>query len=392
MQRDWMQQPGFALLQVMVIVGVAAVLGFALLAETSLQVQVSSNAALAARADTLVESGVNLATYYLLNPWNAPSLQNGYWPGGTNISLGGTVTGTIDVTVAKDLAKTNEYVITSSGKTGGSSGSGVTHTAQVRVRIEPGLKINRAVSCVKPLSVSSFVSIIGNVATNGQLTLMPSSTINGTAYAGSFDNKGAISNTASIASTDPAAAPTTSSIQMYQNYVHTDGQLYPRSTLSAAPSFAIGGGVMDQLGPTTTPANPAGVYYYNNTLTLNNNLKLNGTLIVTGNVILNGTNIEITAQDGYPALIVLGEFRTRPGKSIKIAGATFIGKTIKPDSGTSIGTSLTFNGAVLFGDNGAIAANSGAVTIDITKVSASKLNLPDLDTSNVRSVTVLSWK
>jgi len=377
-------QRGFALLAVLIIVGVAVVLSFAVLSETSLKAQASKNAALAAQADALCDSGVNLAMYYLLNPWNAPTLQNGYWPGGSGISLGASVSGAIDVTVVKDLSKTNEYVITAMGKPQPTSSSGLCHTAQARVRIQPGLKISRSISAVKAMTLSNGVTVNGDVACNGSLT--NAAIINGTAYSNGLVNTGLITTIASILTVEPAVAPTATSIQQFATYAYADGRLYSRTAITTA---SIGSGVNETPGPTAS--NPAGIYYYNGNLTLNNNVKISGTLVVTGNVILNGTGISITPQNGFPGLIVLGEFRTRAGKSMTIDGTTFVGKVVKPDGASSIGTAITFNGALLFGDNGGIQAGSGT-NIKLNITNASKLILPDLDTAKPRSVTVLSWK
>lgn len=386
MERRRRQRRGFALLQVMIIVGVAMVLSFALLAETSLQTQVSGNAYVAAQADTLAESGVNLANYYLLNPWKAPSLQNGYWPGETGISLGSGAPGTIDVAVMRDAANTNEYVVTSTGRPGGALSAGVAHTVTARVRIAPGFKITRAIASAKGLQImDEDVTITGNVAANAALVNV--GTINGIAYAASFANSGTITAMLPISSTEPAAAPTKTTIQTYGSYVYPgEGVLRSRTTIALS---AIGSGVMENLGPTAT--NPAGIYWRNGDLTVNNNLTINGTLVVNGNLILNGTNISITAADGFPALIVLGEFRTRSWKTITINGTTYIDKVVKAESGVSLSTSLVFNGALLFGDNGAFNTGSGTwIRVD-NRLNQSKQILPDLDTANPRSVTVLSW-
>src|SRR5688572_28167986 len=90
---------GFALVQVLVVVGIVAVMGLAMLSSSALQVQQGLNAQLAAEADTLAESGVNLAMYYLQHPTRAPQLKTGYWPGGSDLKLGAGKRGAADVSV-----------------------------------------------------------------------------------------------------------------------------------------------------------------------------------------------------------------------------------------------------------------------------------------------------
>src|SRR5215207_2703787 len=72
---------GAALLLVMSVVVVAAVLGYAMLSVTSLQRQMEKNARRGPEAESLAESGVNLAIYYLLHPESAPG-----YPGWANVA------------------------------------------------------------------------------------------------------------------------------------------------------------------------------------------------------------------------------------------------------------------------------------------------------------------
>ena len=87
---------GFALLLVLTVIAITTILGFAVMAGTQLQVQTSKNTYAAAAADSLAESGMNLAAYYLQYPTKAPSLNSlGYWAGGTGITFGTGVTGSV---------------------------------------------------------------------------------------------------------------------------------------------------------------------------------------------------------------------------------------------------------------------------------------------------------
>jgi len=376
---------GVALLQVVIVVGVAAILGFALLAESSLQAQTGQNARLGAQADALADSGAHLAMYYLLNPANAPVLQDGYWPGGTGISLGATVAGTVDVTLVRDAFTADHYLVTAVGRASGLSGSTVAHQVQTCLHVQPGITINHAVGARQSISTNAYVTITGDVVVNETLTNF--GTINGTAYAKVIDNRKIITSPQLITSDRVIAGPVSTSIQTYPTYAYADGRVYSRAMLGVS---AIGSGVLDTLNP--DPAtNPAGIYYYGGKLTLNNNVTVNGTLIVDGDLVINGTNIRITAQDGYPALIVLGDIRTKGSKSMTVDGVCWVAKAIKPDLISSPATSLTFNGALLFGDVGGILTNAGN-PIRVNYANPAKLALPDLDKTLARNVTVVSWR
>ena len=64
---------GMALVIVTIVVGVAALMGYALLGSAALESQVSSNSTTLAQAECLAESGINLAMLYLQSPSKAPA-------------------------------------------------------------------------------------------------------------------------------------------------------------------------------------------------------------------------------------------------------------------------------------------------------------------------------
>ena len=61
------RRQGMALVMVITVVAVAAVMGYAMLANNTLQSRVGSNAKLGAQADSLAESGIQIAMYKLQN-------------------------------------------------------------------------------------------------------------------------------------------------------------------------------------------------------------------------------------------------------------------------------------------------------------------------------------
>src|SRR5688572_3733106 len=186
----------FALVQVLVVVGIAAVMGLAMLSSSALQVQQGLNARLAAEADTLAESGVNLAMYYLQYPARAPQLKAGYWPGGSDLKLGSPAhAGGADVSVARDMSDPEIYYVTSTGKVraGAASGTGnsITRTVNAKLRVRPGLQVRHGLIGGGDLTLGLNVKVTaGNVIIDGSLSNY--GIVLGTAWARSFPVLGSI--------------------------------------------------------------------------------------------------------------------------------------------------------------------------------------------------------
>lgn len=386
------RKQGFALLQVMLVVGVATIIGSALLAGAVLQSDAGRAADASARADAMADSGVSLAMYYLQNPDKAPAAEvsGGYWRG-TLADLA-PVPGSGDalrVSVTRDAARPGEYVVISSGKVAGDGGAVVIRRCEARLKAQSGIVRDKAIVSRKDLALALNGKVYGDVLVQDKLT-SNRGTISGTAWAASFVNTLA---SYGAMQTLPAGAvvngPSKSTLEMYtgtaaapNTYAHTDGRVYTRgtitkNTLTSADTIAANAG------------NAAGIHYYEGDLTLRDFVRIDGTLIVKGNLIINGTSIVITPQDGYPALIVTGDLRTRAYKSATINGAVFVGKGIVGDSGPSSSTTLTINGALYFDGPGNIDSTA-AMTVTI-KHTPGNLNVPDMDTALARNVSVLSW-
>jgi hypothetical protein len=378
---------GFALVQVLVVVAIAAVLGMAMLSGSALQVQQSANEGLAAEAEQLAESGVNLAMYYLQYPARAPALKNGYWPGGLELPLGGKSKGRADVTVTRDATDTQVYYVTSSGKAKGSgAGEQIVRTVKAELRVRPGLQVRHGLLSAVNLTLGLNVKVTaGNVIVDGALTNY--GVILNVASARSFPVLGSILKILTLAPTAKVEVPRPETIERYETYVYADGRAYPREALA---SSSVAGAT---LGPSA--GNPMGVYFAPGNLTLGDNVTINGTLVVEGDLILNGSGVKITAPAGQPALIVTGDIRTRSIKSMTVNGVTWVGRSIRGDGVTSLLTTLAFNGALMFGGSaggtgaGAIDASAGT-TVDI-RFDPTRVNVPDMDRELARSVTVLRW-
>jgi hypothetical protein len=166
--------------------------------------------------------------------------------------------------------------------------------------------------------------------------------------------------------------------QQYNTSVVITGALLPANTLTS---------VLGVLTRGIIAGNPQGVYYCDSNsggdLKLGDNCTIDGTLIVNGNCQVAGTNIRITANSGFPALVVTGNLElVGPGSSATFNGVVYVGGQLKTSGSSSPLCKLTINGALLSGNNGLsgsspIASSYNAVTVinyDAPKCVASDLS------------------
>src|SRR5207253_2786821 len=135
-------------------------------------------------ADSLAESGVNLAMYYLQNPSKAPALNaSGYWAGTSgDIAIGSSVAGTMNVTVAQDSSDKWAYEVTSVGKSATVNGTQVSRTAQARVYVRSQYPINYTLATAANTTLFSRTSVTGDVLCTKSLTLNSGSSVTGQPY------------------------------------------------------------------------------------------------------------------------------------------------------------------------------------------------------------------
>ncbi len=374
-------------MMVVAVIGLTAVMGFAMLSGTQLQVQTGQNAMNAAVADSLAESGMNLAAYYVQYPTYAPSLNaSGFWAGATGYSFGTSVGGTVDITVTSPA--TNVYSITSTGKYGASSSSSTQRKIASTLKVNPGLQFKYGATFSGGVTLPSMVQVTGGVQCNGTLTNWAN--ISGTVYSNAISNKGVYSVVWQLLSTNTKyACPTLTNLKDYRTYTY-QGQTYSATTLSSgtiATSAILG----------SSSSNPAGIYYYSGNVTINGNATINGTLIVdNGSLTINGTGSSITAASGYPALLVRSSDFIFKGalssRSFTVNGVTWLGGDLK-SSGSFLGGTLAFNGAVIFGNGGTV--DSGFTPLVAVKFNfdATKAIAPDMDKSvSSPGVKFTSWQ
>ena len=140
----------------------------------------------------------------------------------------------------------------------------------------------------------------------------------------------------------------TLAVNDYRNY-HLMGASYSAATLPAVATFSASNSLTN--GGAITASNPGGVVALTPVLgntTLPNNFKFQGTLVTTGNLILDGGNIELTAVDGFPAIVCNGNIVITTRTRVTINGMVLMQGNggIVPSITGSAGSTSVINGSI----------------------------------------------
>jgi len=319
----------------------------------------------------------------LLNPSKAPLLSSGYYPGETGISFGSLISGTVDITVAQQIP-TDHYLITARSH---ASGASLSRTITKQVQTCNAAQ-KYALESVGSINIPANVAITGNVGVLNTLSLSKNATITGNVFTVvSGTNNGSISGSTNLVTSAYFSIPTTATD--YRTYYYYNGTSWVRGTATNLSSYTLFGnlglGILPfTLGPTTT--NPAGIYYTTQPINILSNVTINGTVMTIGqDLTFAGSNININAQSGFPALIINGNLvNENLAGSLNVNGVTWLSGVMK-SSGTVNGWTLKFTGAVIFGGSTpSIASGMGNVTMTYNAGSSNVTHLgPDDSISGV---------
>jgi hypothetical protein len=388
---------GMALFLVIAVVGLAAVLGFAMLSSATLQTRTGANAQRGGSVDYLIESGINLAMYYLQYPEKAPALNSsGYWAG-TNghIALSASVPGTVKVKVTRDASDSWTYEIESTG-TITSGTTEISKKGGARVYVQNAFVAKSSAAFNYTTQVNGGTKLDGDVYCAKTLTMKSLPTpaiITGVGYCklattgfGFTSPAGGYSQTLPGTNVSPLS---TELFMYYPNYTYKETQYNAGTITNSDLSSNVLSGAPGVVTRGSSGSNPMGVWYCdaNNIssggpLKFSNDVTINGTLVVKGNLQLAGSNIRITRNSGFPALVVTGDIElVNPLNSVTINGVVFVGGQLKSSLSTTPLSSLTINGALL-GGNDAAAPLNGSLNCSMTV---------KYDT-NYTTASDLSWK
>jgi len=300
-------RPGVALLVVLFIVMTITILSLGFLSRSDVELACGENMILKTQMDYLAESGLEHAKGLILSPQDVDSE---YWTGAVGQQLSTSNDDYYDVNVVK-LGECN-YQITSDAyreKNGERIGRS---SLQGELRLDPCIAYWVAVGT----PISQRITINGDVYCNGDLTN------NGT-IGGDVFTAGGITNTGSITG------------QMYPNNTKPVDVNWPGLEISDFSSqyYYDGSGpyLVQEVAdgnysgvswPPPNPGNPAGIYYCNGDLRLEEDVIINGTLVVDRKLIISGGGNRITAIKNFPAIIIGDhlEIKASEGAGVTVEG------------------------------------------------------------------------
>jgi hypothetical protein len=347
MNRTRKHRGGIAMILVVVVMAAAAIMGFALLSAASTQSQAGRNATSSVDAEGMVQTGTNLALYYLMYPEKAdPSVLTrttgvSFYNPGTSIpslmlSNGSRVT-RIDVSRNSD-ATFNVDVTATAGETGSTITRSTRNVVQVKSRYLPKYAMCSNASFSMPLTFLTS-SVSGPVRCDGGYGGL-TSILSGLLF-GTTDNP--------TPTFPKLACPAYSDLNICKR-LGNGTYSYGGATYNAT---RIGTSTITStnLSNTAPASNPGNVYYVDQDTILSGTINFIGTLIVTNNksLTINSSSVTITAKPGYPALIVSKDIIfTGGGKSLKVNGVCWVGGNLT-GTGTLPSGTFTVNGSLMWG-------------------------------------------
>lgn len=329
---------------VLVIVMAVMILSLGYIARSDTELACGRNMLLRTRMDCLAESALAHGRGLILNPQDVDTEASGYWTSASGQQLGA---GDDYYDVSVTQLGPCDYEIT-----------GTAYRLQGAQRVGRGgltadLRLDPCVAlwAAGTMTIPATATVIGDVYCGADLT--NNGNVDGDAFAAGSVS-GTFTGSANQAVTEPpVTCPTISALQFSSQYY---------IEYSAYPVYSIDANLTDV---TFAPdaANPAGVLYCPNDVTLAGNVTINGTLAVGGDLTITGGGNSITAEKNFPAVLVAGNMTVRDGAALTITGLAKIGQQVivDPNAGTY---SLTVNGG-LFIETGSLDDRSGNGSIVI---------------------------
>ena len=290
---------GAALLVVLFIVMAITILSLGFLSRSDVELACGENMILRTQMDYLAESAMEHAKGLILNPQD---VAGEYWTGQVSQQL---------------VAGSSDYYNVTVKRHDSGSGPAYTYRCNYDVnstayRLKNGEEVGRS-SLTAELRLDPAIgfwadddtTISGSTTINGDLycdgNLINEGTIRGDVFAsGSITNSmmsgGTITGSSNEnVSSDPVDWPGLAISDFSSQY-------YIGSTAYSVQEIADGNYSDVSWGPSA--GNPAGIYYHNGDLELEQNVIINGTLVVDGKLLISGTGNAISAVKNFPAIII----------------------------------------------------------------------------------------
>ncbi|MCD4831220.1 MAG: hypothetical protein K8R02_05345 [Anaerohalosphaeraceae bacterium] len=338
---------GVALIIVLALVMTITIVSLGFIVRGDVELLCGVNTEFKAQMDCLAESGLEHARGLLLNPQD---VSGEYWTGNTGLQLVSGSSDYYDVNVTRiDFCN---YQITSTGYRvrGGQRIAKSSLTAELRLDACFGLRTG------DDWSSKSNTIVNGDIYCKGDISGWAD--IKGDAYAKKNITAANVAGSETenvLDGTPPVPLPGLSVSDFDTSYrigstVYSVGSV--GSPLNGQP-----------LGPTA--GNPAGVYYCNGNLEIQNDVTINGTLVVDGNLKITGTNNTITATKNFPAVITSENLKMCEDSELTIEGLAYIDDWVKGDDDPEDAT-LVVVGALFMKKKSIGSMADGSNTITIT--------------------------
>jgi Tfp pilus assembly protein PilX len=394
---------GIALTLVIILMAVAVVMAYAMLANAVVQQQVAANETAGAQADALAESGVELAMYYLQHPQNAPSLVavSGrippYWAGGSSLSFA-NLSGHATVTVAPSGTTGTLFSVTSKGTYTGASGLSLSKTVSAIAQVNYTFLINQGVMSSTSLGLSQYSTsqvmtinqtagaTVSAINAFGAVTLGKKAATLGLIAASSVSGIGTWSHTLAAAPSY-GLTPPISQVRSYSSYTYNgqagfSGLLGATLTALNMAAQLIGVGGLNSLN---VLSNTSGSTSITGPVTLSGIVYVpNGNVTITGNVTIN------SPATGFPALVVGQQIIMAASATLTVNGIVYAGTGI--GSGGNSSSAITVNGALLLGSPSISSTYQGSLAVNYN---SSQASAPDFTSDPIymtpKSVKLTSW-
>jgi hypothetical protein len=326
-------QHGFALMLILVLVGLAVVLGMTYISEAALK-QMSSKALPAVtRARYLAESGIQHAIYVCQTAPRtlaASSASNMLGPYSLDDS-GDTYTfyGTPDPLVLGQWTLVGQ----------GASGSVVQRVTAVVFR-NGGTDFTggQSMASCGAITIPTGTKVTGNLLVSGNVT--NKGIVDGTiSYTGNYTASGGGTTTHTPVKVTSAVTPTLTWSD-YEQYTISSLTYNAQKTNNVTlDSSTVSNGTCVGAG------NPAGVLWVHNNAFITDNFTFTGTLLAEGNLYIIGRNVHLTAVHGFPAIVSSQKIYIADGATITIDGLVYEEQGVLPYLTDTPNARITINGA-----------------------------------------------
>lgn len=332
---------GFAMILVLVMLATSAVIGMTYLASSQVRLSTSQNAVNSGRAQYLAESGLEHARYVLAE---RPDLLEAACaaPQGP-FRLDGD-DGAYTFRAVRDAQKTGYYYVTAeataSGVTRQSTMTAVRSSTSTMHDITHGLMATSGDGCILPQSLE----LQGDVSVRG--IVINWSRVRGTIYGDSsiWDIYGLADQIRPYSASVPPA-PVIEAAD-YESY--TVGGVRSTAMKIAEDRIRKHDAFLD--GKAITAGNPGGVVYVtpeSGRLRIEDNVRFTGTLVVEGDLELSGSNVHLTAPQGFPAIVATGTIILTRSTDAVIDGLVVAGTGMGSTGNQPQRGELTINGGVV---------------------------------------------